>query len=58
MVNRSLIEGTIGSEVGAYLWEWTPQAKTQAPAVNNTPAPVQPAITTQTAPQKLYPQQK
>lgn len=37
MVNRSIIDGTLWTEVGAYLWE----AKPQAPAVTNPQAPVQ-----------------
>lgn len=37
MVNRSIIEGTLWTEVGAYLWE----AKPQAPVTTNTQVQVQ-----------------
>lgn len=37
MVNRSIIDGTLWTEVGAYLWE----AKPQAPVVTNPQVPVQ-----------------
>lgn len=37
MVNRSIIEGTLWTEVGAYLWE----AKPQAPVTTNAQAQVQ-----------------
>lgn len=37
MVNRSIIDGTLWTEVGAYLWE----AKPQAPTVTNPQAPIQ-----------------